>query len=62
MITALQSARLKAANDLYAARCSILSCVSSVVWQNEEGFELKNIAEHIDQLLAKLVPNTKTGG
>lgn len=59
MITAMQSARQKAANSLSSARGSVVELRSLVCWTTgEEMNDIESIVQQIDALYAKLIPNS----
>lgn len=58
MITAMQSARHKAATHLLSARESLREAVSLICWKNNEPHEIQKLIVEIDAHYAKLVPNT----
>ena len=59
MLTALQSARVDVANKLIAARESLLSTRSSIVWVNGEHKIVNELVSSIDFLIAIAVPNAR---
>lgn len=59
MITALQASKLRAANNLMAARTSLLA--SRAFYGNDFAEKIEDIVLRIDNILATVVTNTAPG-
>lgn len=57
MLTAMQAARIRTANNLFGARDQLFDTISSICWQNGESRQVNDVINDIDKLIGKLVPN-----